>query len=114
MSGLDGVRRAGSSPTIHGCRNAASGVILSATSQRRHLDRKSMKPRSVHRSSAPRSFEFGVLFLPLLFATSLGSPELSKYFLPRSDLSSRARGGTPLISMKHAICSASFSPGNRG
>ena len=114
VSGLDGVRGAGSSPSTHGCRNASDGVIRSATSHRRHLDKKSMNPRSVHRSSDPRSLLFGTRFLPLLFATSLGSPEDSKYFLPRSDRSNNDLGGTPLISITHAICSASFSPGNSG
>ena len=63
--------------TIHSCCRASSGVILVAGSHSRHRRMKSRNETSVVLMAKERSFEPGLLFLPLELVIQRGLPRES-------------------------------------
>ncbi|KAJ9450922.1 hypothetical protein DIPPA_19855 [Diplonema papillatum] len=73
-----------------------------------------MNCASLQRSAEARSFMPGRLFFPLELTCSRGLSDESKNCFRRELISMTCFGGTFMISMMHASCSTSFSPGNSG
>ncbi len=101
-------------PVMNGWSSACAGVMRARGSQRRHSVMKLRKRSSLQRSTAARSLPPGTRDLPRELGTTRGFPfESKKFFFLLQDCTMR-RGGTPISSMMHWICSASSSPGKMG
>lgn len=118
---------------------ASSGVMRFSGSQCKQRATKSRKSASLHRRACASVFEPGRRFLPRELGIMRGFPLESvqcnvlvfffflllllwfffAIYLPKKSFlralcSIRYRLGMPRISMIHASCSCSFSPGNNG
>lgn len=99
---------------MKGCVTASEAFNLRSGSQRRHRVMKSMNASSSVLIACCKVFELGRRRLPLLDTVTLGLPTESKNSFLRVHFSTKCRSGGPKISMIHASCSCSFSPGKMG
>ena len=111
---LTGPVRLSGSLVMKGCDTAWSGRRRFSGSQRRHWERKSRNASSSHLMAPLRVLLLGRLLLPLLETVTRGLRDESKNSFLLDAFSIISRAGGPKISMIHASCSCSFSPGKMG
>jgi hypothetical protein len=101
-------------PVTNSCVEAWSGRIRLSGSQRRHCVRKSRKASSSHLIALWSVLELGRRRRPFEETVTRGLPIESKNSFLRELFSMRCFSGGPKISIMHASCSCSFSPGKIG